>query len=171
VEDEAGKCRWLDEVPPGSGMTVSGMNAVLAAWHHHREQQQRAAAMMLGYAVTRATVPPDPALPELLIPAAIVAVGDKVAEGQLVEAVLLPWFDIVKALERDPNLIYQLSTISTSRVWPICSSARSSGSARRAILDDQHASDRSGRRGGFHGAECPVHRLRDDDAAVNVARR
>jgi restriction system protein len=47
-------------------------------------------------------------LPELLIPATIVAVGDRVAEGQLIEAVMLPWFDIVKALERDPNFVHQL---------------------------------------------------------------
>jgi len=46
--------------------------------------------------------------PELLIPAAIIAVGDKVPEGHLVEAVMLPFFDIVKALERDPNFVHQL---------------------------------------------------------------
>lgn len=47
-------------------------------------------------------------LPELLVPAGIVAIGDSVPEGQLVEAVMLPWFDIINALARDPNFLHQL---------------------------------------------------------------
>jgi restriction system protein len=47
-------------------------------------------------------------LPELLVPAGIVAIGDSVPEGQLVEAVMLPWFDIISALERDPSYLHQL---------------------------------------------------------------
>jgi Restriction endonuclease len=47
-------------------------------------------------------------LPELLVPAEIVAIGDSVPEGQLVEAVMLPWFDIINALARDPNFLHQL---------------------------------------------------------------
>jgi restriction system protein len=44
----------------------------------------------------------------LLVPAGIVAIGDSVPEGQLVEAVMLPWFDIISALERDPSYLHQL---------------------------------------------------------------
>jgi len=47
-------------------------------------------------------------VPELLIPAAIITVAAEVPEGELVEAVMLPWFEIVKALGRDPNLLHQL---------------------------------------------------------------
>jgi len=47
-------------------------------------------------------------LPELLVPAGIVAIGDSVPEGQLIEAVMLPWFDIINALERDPSYLHQL---------------------------------------------------------------
>jgi restriction system protein len=46
--------------------------------------------------------------PELLIPAAIIVVGGETAEGELIEAVSLPWFDILKELDRNPNFIHQL---------------------------------------------------------------
>jgi restriction system protein len=47
-------------------------------------------------------------LPELLIPATIVVTGDPVAEGQLIEAVAIPWFEIIKQLQRDPQFLHQL---------------------------------------------------------------
>jgi restriction system protein len=46
--------------------------------------------------------------PELVIPAAILELGDKVEEGQLIRAVALSWFEILRALERDPTFLYQL---------------------------------------------------------------
>jgi restriction system protein len=52
--------------------------------------------------------PSDEARVELLIPAAIIVAGDEVAEGQLIKAVALPWFETIKALERDPDFLYQL---------------------------------------------------------------
>jgi hypothetical protein len=50
----------------------------------------------------------QPRQSELLIPAAIIVAGDKVPEGQLIEAVALPWFEIIKGLERDPNFLHQV---------------------------------------------------------------
>ena len=47
-------------------------------------------------------------LPELLLPAEIVAIGDSMPEGQLIEAVMLPWYDIINALVRDQNFLHQL---------------------------------------------------------------
>jgi restriction system protein len=52
--------------------------------------------------------PSDQPRVELLIPAAIIVAGDDVAEGQLIDAVALPWFEILKELRRDPNFLYQL---------------------------------------------------------------
>jgi len=46
--------------------------------------------------------------PEILIPAGILNLGDKVTEGQLIAAVALPWFDILKELEKDPQFLHQL---------------------------------------------------------------
>lgn len=51
-------------------------------------------------------------LPGLLLQG-VVEVGDKTNEGQLIEAVAFPWFEIVRLFEIDPELIYQL----TPRQW------------------------------------------------------
>lgn len=45
--------------------------------------------------------------PELLIQAAIVTLGDSVTEGQLVIDIAMPWMDIMREIERDPNFLYQ----------------------------------------------------------------
>jgi restriction system protein len=38
---------------------------------------------------------------------AVVVPGDKTTEGQIIEAVTLPWFTIIELMKRDPNIIYQ----------------------------------------------------------------
>lgn len=48
-------------------------------------------------------------VPELLIPATVTVLGDKVAEGHLVEAAALPWLEIIKELERDPTFLHRLN--------------------------------------------------------------
>jgi hypothetical protein len=48
----------------------------------------------------------------LLVKAVIIA-GDKTHEGQLVEAVTLPWFEIIELLNRDPAVAYQIE----ARKW------------------------------------------------------
>jgi restriction system protein len=45
-------------------------------------------------------------MPELLIPASILAFGDKTQEGQLILSVKTAWFDLLKAIEADPEFIY-----------------------------------------------------------------
>lgn len=44
--------------------------------------------------------------PELLIQS-VVTLGEKATDGQLIEAVTIPWFEIVKWVEKDPRAIYQ----------------------------------------------------------------
>jgi restriction system protein len=80
------------------------MSAAIAAW---RPQYAAAVAKVLGFST--ALPEPEPDLPELLISAEIVVFGDAVAEGRLVEAVALPWSDILEALARDPNLLHQMN--------------------------------------------------------------
>lgn len=46
--------------------------------------------------------------PQLLVQAAIVVLGDKTNEGSLVEAVSLPWFEIIKEIERDPRFLFEI---------------------------------------------------------------
>jgi restriction system protein len=38
----------------------------------------------------------------------IIVIGDKTKEGQLIEAVTIPWYDIITMIQRDPNIIYEL---------------------------------------------------------------
>lgn len=35
--------------------------------------------------------------------------GEETSEGQLIEAIALPWFEIIHLLHRDPSLAYQIS--------------------------------------------------------------
>src|SRR5436309_10590191 len=44
---------------------------------------------------------------DLLVQTVIVA-GDRTAEGRLIEAVALPWFDIIEILKHDPHIAYQI---------------------------------------------------------------
>jgi restriction system protein len=48
------------------------------------------------------------AISDLLLQAVIVA-GDKTAEGRLIEAVAVPWFDIIELLKKAPNIAFQIS--------------------------------------------------------------
>ena len=43
----------------------------------------------------------------------VVVAGDRTAEGQLIEAVTLPWPDIIEQLKNDPTLAYQIPP----RMW------------------------------------------------------
>lgn len=45
--------------------------------------------------------------PSLLLQAVIIP-GDKTTEGQLVEAVALPWFEIIELISRSPESIYEI---------------------------------------------------------------
>jgi restriction system protein len=85
-----------------------GMNAVLAAWHHRRP----AIHIRIGSLSMEGQQPGvddgSVAQPEILIPAGILNLGHEVTEGQLIEAVALPWFDILMELEKDPQFLHQL---------------------------------------------------------------
>jgi len=48
------------------------------------------------------------ALPEMLLQAAVVNVGDYTCEGQLIVGAALPWFEIVRHLQRDPEFLYKI---------------------------------------------------------------
>lgn len=54
--------------------------------------------------------PPSVAQPlsELLLQAAVVNIGGKTAEGQLILGAALPWFEIVRHLQRDPEFLHKI---------------------------------------------------------------
>lgn len=45
--------------------------------------------------------------PRLLLQAVVIP-GDKTKEGQLIEAVALPWFEIIEMMIKDPSLMHQI---------------------------------------------------------------
>lgn len=45
--------------------------------------------------------------PEILLQATLVNTGELVKEGALLESVALPWFEINRAIQRDPNFLFQ----------------------------------------------------------------
>lgn len=48
-----------------------------------------------------------PDAPGLLLRAVIIP-GDKTKEGQLIQAVAIPWFEIMKLIEKEPDAIYKI---------------------------------------------------------------
>ena len=45
-----------------------------------------------------------------MLQAAIIVYGDKVAEGHLVRALSIPWWEIIRELDRDPNFMYKFGS-------------------------------------------------------------
>jgi hypothetical protein len=66
-----------------------------------RDRQRRMAAVLAAQ--------PHRERPEVLIQAAIVTFGDKASDGQLIVGVALPWFDILREIERNPDFLFQFA--------------------------------------------------------------
>lgn len=47
-------------------------------------------------------------LPNFLIKAAVINLGRQLSEGHIVEAVTLPWFEIISQIQEDPAFLFQL---------------------------------------------------------------
>ncbi len=73
--------------------------------------------------------------PSLLLQSVIV-LGDRTLEGQLVEAVAMPWFDLIDFLNRDPTFAYQIEP----RKWEEIIA----GAYERAGFDEVTLTPRSG---------------------------
>ena len=67
---------------------------------------------------------------------AVIVPGAKTDEGQLIEAVALPWFEIIELLSRNPSLAYQIK----DRTWEEIIA----GAYQRAGFDDVTLTPRSG---------------------------
>ena len=71
-----------------------------------------------------------------LLVQAVIVPGAKTDEGQLIEAVALPWFEIIELLRRDPSLAYQIQ----DRKWEEIIA----GAYQRAGFDEVTLTPRSG---------------------------
>jgi restriction system protein len=65
--------------------------------------------------------------------------GKRVEEGRLIEAVTVPWFEIIKQLEKDPGLVYEMS----ARLWEEIVA----GAYKKAGFDEVILTPHSGDRG------------------------
>ena len=45
---------------------------------------------------------------DVLLQAAVLSLGSKTTDGQLVEAVAIPWVEIIRQLERDPEFLFKI---------------------------------------------------------------
>lgn len=77
-------------------------------------------------------------LPELTLKA-LLTFGGRDVEGQLVEAVALPWFEVLQIIQRDPIAIFEID----SRKWEEIIA----GAYRRAGFDEVILTPRSGDKG------------------------
>ena len=85
-------------------------------------------------------MPSEPLLPlgmdlDLLLQTVIVS-GDKTTEGRLVQAVTVPWFDIIEVLRNDPGVAFQIPAYKWEEII--------AGSYARAGFDEVILTPRSG---------------------------
>jgi restriction system protein len=77
--------------------------AQIAAQYHRTR-----ATFMTGESRPETPLPLRQAAKAQLLLQAVVVPGERVSEGKLIEAVTIPWFDIIAALEKDPNVAFQI---------------------------------------------------------------
>ena len=116
--------------------------AAQIAVRHHRElaaQQHRAAAVAaLMYGQSPLSLRQAAEKAQLLLQAVIRA-GERTDEGKLIEAVTLPWFDIIALLEKDPNAAFDIAPEKWEEII--------AGAYKHAGFDEVTLTPRSGDRG------------------------
>jgi restriction system protein len=103
-----GNDQGTNALPPYFPMVEDGSRIIQA----FATQSHRAHAAVLR-STTGASGPPLPltdaaAIPSLLLQTVIVP-GAQTAEGRLIEAIPVPWFEIIAFLKTDPRIAFQLS--------------------------------------------------------------
>jgi len=78
----------------------------------------------------------EPKLPQSLLLQTLIVPGNKTNEGQLIEAVTLPWFEILEAIRKDPRLMHEIA----ARKWEEIIA----GAYKRANFDEVILTPRSG---------------------------
>jgi restriction system protein len=82
--------------------------AAIYAADMHKAHHAAVLASMIGVFGPPLPLVEAAAIPSLLLQTVIV-VGERTNEGRLIEAVALPWFEIIALLQKDPKIAYQLS--------------------------------------------------------------
>jgi restriction system protein len=109
---------------------------IAARWHRNVAGWKAAASMAsMNTADTPLPLRTTAERPQVLMQAVIVP-GARTNEGKLVEAVALPWFDIIALLKDDPNLAFQISPEKWEEIV--------AGAYNRAGFDEVTLTPRSG---------------------------
>jgi restriction system protein len=110
---------------------------IAARWHRNVAAQNAAAAASMASMNTAETPLPlrTADRPQALMQAVIVP-GARTNEGKLIEAVALPWFDIIALLKDDPTLAFQISPEKWEEIV--------AGAYNRAGFDEVTLTPRSG---------------------------
>ncbi len=110
--------------------------AAQIAAQHHRDRD----AFMTGESRPETPLPLRQAAEKAqLLLQAVVRPGDRTDEGKLIEAVTLPWFDIISLLEKDPNAAFEIPPEKWEEII--------AGAYKRAGFDEVTLTPRSGDRG------------------------
>src|SRR5262249_3709414 len=112
-----------------------------------RNRQQMAAAAAVMMASGGATVIQDTPLPlrdaaariPQLLMQSIIVPGDKTIEGRLIEAVALPWFDIIDEVLRNPTAVFEIPPDKWEEII--------AGAYKKAGFDEVTLTPRSGDHG------------------------
>jgi len=92
----------------------SAMPSIIEHWRQQSARMTAAAIATITWAdevtiqVADVNPPAVPPLPDVLLQAAVVCFGEKVQEGQLIEGVAIPWFEIIRHLDRDPSFLFKI---------------------------------------------------------------
>jgi len=116
--------------------------AAQIAVRHHREiaQQHHRAAALTAFGQGQTPFPLQQAAEKAqLLLQAVIRSGDRTDEGKLIEAVTLPWFDIIALLEKDPNAAFEITPEKWEEII--------AGAYKRAGFDEVTLRPRSGDRG------------------------
>ena len=127
-----------DGLPPFFPMVEDGSAMI----RNYASRSRRAHAAVIS-STTGISGPPFPlaevaAIPSLLLQTVIVP-GERTNEGTLIEAVALPWFDIIAFLKTDPSIAFQLPWEKWEEII--------AGAYKRAGFDEVTLTPRSGDHG------------------------
>jgi len=108
--------------------------AQMAAQYHRAR-----ATFMTGESRPETPLPLRQAAKAQLLLQAVVEPGQRVSEGKLIEAVTIPWFEIIALLEKDPNAAFEIPPHKWEEII--------AGAYKRAGFDEVTLTPRSGDRG------------------------
>jgi restriction system protein len=112
---ERGSFGWLREISLVEDRKMPGLPWDNSSWDVAANivaarSRQNAADFMAGTSRTDTPLPLRVAAQNTqLLMQAVVVPGERTEEGRLIEAVTIPWFDIIDLLKQDPNVAFQIS--------------------------------------------------------------